>query len=124
MKRFPYVIYSARSVHDESPTWSRGRYEGSVGHYVKYPREFEAASSYATVIRSRADWESGAWVDFAPTRAASRPVSPLLRLRYRCERAYYRIVSSLKRPRRVERLAASCKRALRRTIGRPARDRR
>ncbi|HTS53511.1 MAG TPA: hypothetical protein VMH26_09585 [Burkholderiales bacterium] len=123
VKRFPYVMYSARSVHDESPTWSRGRYEGSVGHYVKYPREFEAASSYATVIRSRADWESRGWLSFTPTRAASRTGSPLLRLRYRCERAYYRIVSSLRRPRRVERLAGSCKRALRRTIGRLTRDR-
>ena len=89
MKLFPYVMYLARQVRDDSPTWSPGRYEPAVGHYVKYEKEFRAASAYATIIRSRADWENGAWMQFDPTSAASRPVSLPRRLRYACERAYY-----------------------------------
>ena len=60
VKRFPYVMYMARQVNDESPTFSRGHYEPAVGHYVKYKKEYRAASAYATIIRTRADWEKGA----------------------------------------------------------------
>ena len=59
-------MYLARPVSDDSPTWSPGRYEPAVGHYVKYEKEFRAASAYATIIRSRADWENGAWMQFDP----------------------------------------------------------
>ncbi len=73
--------------------WSPGRYEPAVGHYVKYEKEFRAASAYATIIRSRADWENGAWMQFDPASAASRPVSLPRRLRYACERVYYERVA-------------------------------
>lgn len=62
VKLFPYVMYTARSKDDESLTWSPGNYEPTVGHYVKYPKEFRAASSYAAIIRNRADWEKRAWM--------------------------------------------------------------
>ena len=88
VKLFPYVMYLARPVRDDSPTWSRGHYEPAVGHYVKYEKEFRAASAYATIIRSRADWENGAWRQFDPRSVASRPVSLPRRLRYACERSY------------------------------------
>jgi hypothetical protein len=71
VKRFPYVMYSARPVNDESPTWSGGRYEPTVRHYVKYEKEFHDANSYATIIRGRADWENGAWMRFVPTPTIS-----------------------------------------------------
>ena len=43
VKRFPYVMYLARTTTDDSPTWTRGHYEAAVGHYVKYENEFRAA---------------------------------------------------------------------------------
>jgi hypothetical protein len=109
VKRFPYVMYSARPVNDESPTWSRGHYEPAVRHYVKYEQEFCAANSYAAIIRGRADWERGAWMQFVPT---SRPVSRLHRLRYACEGAYFSIRSALRRPGRIMRFVRFCKRAI------------
>ena len=89
VKLFPYVMYLARSVRDDSPTWSPGQYEPAVGHFVKYENEFRAASRYATIIRGRADWEDGAWMQFDPGFAASCPVSLPGRLRYAWERFYY-----------------------------------
>src|SRR5262249_46571470 len=89
VKLFPYVMYTARQVSDDSPTWSRGHYEPAVGHFIKYEGEFRTASAYATIIHSRADWEKGAWRQFDPKSAASRPVSLPRRLRYACERIYY-----------------------------------
>ena len=56
----PYVMYLARAVNDVSPTFSGGRYEGAVGHYVKYEMEFRTARAYESIIRSRADWENKA----------------------------------------------------------------
>ena len=53
VKLFPYVMYLARHVRDDSLTWSPGSYEPAVGHYVKYDTEFRAASAYLTIIRSR-----------------------------------------------------------------------
>src|SRR5262249_10984024 len=122
VKVFPYVMYTARLARDDSPTWRRGNYEPAVGHYVKYEGEFRAASAYATIIHSRADWENGAWMQFDPTSAASRPVCLLRRLRYACERAYYeaprtkKILSALKRPGRVARFLNFCKWVLGRTV--------
>ena len=113
VKMFPYVMYLARLVRDDSPTWRKGHYEPAVGHYVKYDGEFRTASAYATIIRSRADWESGAWMRFDPTSVAFRPVSLPRRFQYACERAYYEIRSALGRPGRVARFARFCKRILR-----------
>jgi hypothetical protein len=122
VKLFPYVMYLARQVRDDSPTWSQGRYEPAVGHYVKYEKEFRTASAYATIIRSRADWESGAWMQFDPTSAAVRPISLLRRIGYACERAYYKIITALRRRGRVGRSVRLSKRMLRRTLRRRAGD--
>lgn len=130
VKMFPYVMYTARPIGDPRSTWSPGSFEPAVGHYVKYPGELRAASAYATIIRSRADWESRAWIQFDPTSAASpRPVSLPYRLRYAGQRAYYerayyyyKFLSVLKRPGRVGRFVRFCKRMLRRTVRSPAGD--
>ena len=111
VKMFPYVMYLARPVWDESPTWSPGRYESAVGHYVKYGAEYRDASAYATIIHSREDWETGAWRKFDPSLAARHPHSLLRRLQYALERTYYE-------PRRVRRIARVCTRILQRTIRR------
>ena len=89
VKLFPYVMYTARLVQDNSPTWSSGYYEPAVGHFIKYEKEFRSARAYATIIRSRADWEKGDWMQFEPEQAASPSASLLRRLRYACERVYY-----------------------------------
>jgi hypothetical protein len=122
VKRLPYVMYTARSKRDNSPTYSPGRYEPAVGHFVKYENEFRAASAYATIIRSRTDWENRAWMQFNPASAVSRPVSLPRRLMYACERAYYEILSALRRPGRVGRFVHFCKRMLLRSVRRPAGD--
>jgi hypothetical protein len=108
VKRFPYVMYTARPTNDDSPTFSRGRYEPAVGHYVKYEKEFNVARSYATIIRSRADWENGTWRQFDPMSAASWPEPLARRLWYACESAYIRVRSALRRPGRVRRFVRFC----------------
>lgn len=80
VKLFPYVMYTARVVRDTTPTWSVGWFEPSVGHMVKYGKEFRGARAYSAVIRTREDWEKGAWMEahqrqlFAPVRPALWPV--------------------------------------------------
>jgi len=109
VRRFPYVMYTARAVDDESPTWRRGRYEPAVGHYLKYEKEYFSASAYATIIHSRADWESGAWRKIVPLPPV-RP--PLQRLRYAGESAYFSVRSALRRPGRVARFGRFLGRAI------------
>jgi hypothetical protein len=110
VKRFPYVMYLARPVKDDSPTWGRyptwswGRYDTAVGHYVKYDNEFRTACSYATIIRSRMDWLNGAWMQFVPTSNVSHPVSRLRRLRY----TFVYILLALRRSGRVRRFVRFC----------------
>jgi hypothetical protein len=113
VKRFPYIMYLARELDDESPTYSRGHYEPTVGHYVKYDSEFKTARSYATIIRSRSDWEKGEWVHFDPN-SVMRSDSLPRRVRYTCESTYYWIRSALRRPGRIERLKRFCKKFLER----------
>jgi hypothetical protein len=120
VKRFPYVMYMARPTNDESLTWSRGHYAPAVGHYVKYEKEFRTASSYATIIRCRADWEKGAWRQFNPALVTSRPDSLLRRLRYTCESGYMNVLSALRRPGRIRRFVRFLKRML--SVHRPAGD--
>jgi hypothetical protein len=89
-------MYLARSVRDYgSKTWSLGRYEPVVGHFVKYKEEFRVASAYAQIIHSRADWETGVWRQFEPGSATHRPNSLPRRLRYACAyyETYYRLRS-------------------------------
>jgi hypothetical protein len=95
VKRFPYVMYTARPVLDTSPTWSAGVYEPAVGHLVKYEKEFHLASAYSTVIRCRADWENVSWAQFDPTSISSTPNSLARRLFYSCERMYYEFFLAL-----------------------------
>jgi hypothetical protein len=80
IRRFPYVMYMARSVRDRSPTWSRGKYEPTAGHYVKYSGEYRIARAFATVIRDRADWERGSWRSFDPDGFQEPQVSIFSRL--------------------------------------------
>jgi hypothetical protein len=123
---FPYVMYLARMVGDDSRTWSTGLYEPAVGHYIKYDEEFRNASAYATIIKSRADWENGVWRQFDPKPVASRAGS--LRYRFRCTQSHFRyvckreskkIVSALRRPGRVGRFKRFCKRILQKTQKEP-----
>lgn len=116
VKMFPYVMYLARRIGDDKLTWSGGYYEPLVGHFVKYEREFRAANAYATIIHSRADWENGAWRQFDPTSVVSRSVSLPRRLWYACARAYYEILSALRRPGSVGRVVRFCGRMLHRTV--------
>ena len=112
VKRFPYVMYTAREISDESPTWSRGRYEPSVGHYIKYEKEFRSACSYATIIHSRADWESGRWMQVDPTLVVPRKIPLLRRLRF----TYCWSKSALKRPGRVRQFLSVLKHLPRRGL--------
>jgi hypothetical protein len=103
VKRFPNVMYLARDVNDDESTWSSGHYEPAIGHYVKYRDEYRAASGYAMIIRSHADWENGAWKKFDYSTVADRPASLLRRLQYSWEAPYYKILSALRRPDRLRR---------------------
>jgi hypothetical protein len=118
VKFFPYVMYLARPVRDDNPTFSPGYYEPAVGHLVKYEWEFRTASAYATVIRTRADWENGTWMKFDPTVIASCPLSLSRRLWYLCERGFYKTLLALRRPGRVGRFMRFCQRMLHQTVRR------
>jgi len=137
VKTFPYVMYLARQIGDDTRTWTLGDYEPAVGHYIKYKDEFRTASAYATIIKSRADWENGAWRQFDPALVplAPRAISMPRRFRYACSRFWYacksgsfwyacwyacksgseKIVSALRRPERVKRFLLFSESVLRRT---------
>jgi hypothetical protein len=120
VKLFPYVMYTARPIGEHRSTWSPGSFEPAVGHYVKYPGEFRAATAYKTIIRNRVDWESGIWMQFDPRSVAPPPPASLLRrLRFTCQRAYYerayyfnKFVSALTRSGRIRRITRFCKKML------------
>ena len=122
VKLFPYVMYTARLAHDDFPTWSRGHYVPSLGHYVKYRKEFRAASAYSMIIHSRADWENQAWILSDPGFAVPGPVALPRRPPYAWERFCYdsgpKILSALRRRGRVGRFVRFCKRTVRMTFGR------
>jgi hypothetical protein len=103
VRTFPYVMYTARSKHDNKPTWSYGRYEPAVGHYVKYQYEYQMASAYAPIIRSREDWERKDWVDFDPATLPAQKRSLLRRTWYAYMSAYYRFLDACRRPGRAGR---------------------
>ena len=111
VRRFPYVMYLARDKRDDSPTWSRGRYDAALGHCIKYETEFDSANAFATVIRNRADWESGEWQQFDPAAVASHPVS----LASRLMDGWYGLLWALKRPGRIRRFWRFCSRTVRLT---------
>ena len=98
VKSFPYVMYTARPKHDKGPTWMWGYYEPTLGHFIKYPHEFRMACAYASVIRSREDWERKGWITFDPTAVKAPPSSLWRRVRYWCVRVFYRCVTEWHRP--------------------------
>ena len=65
-------MHSARGLRDTPSTTTPGRFEPSVRHVVKYPSEFRSARAYATMIRTRQDWEKGDWRRLDPDLAATR----------------------------------------------------
>jgi hypothetical protein len=110
VKRFPYVMYTARGVRDTPSTWSPGRFDSSVRHVIKYPSEFRSARAYATVIRTREDWERGEWrsLDLELAATVYEP-SPLQRhLTWPVRDAYW----GLRRPGRVARIGRALRRAV------------
>ena len=111
VSRFPAVMYLARYKRDHTPTWSRGRYDAALGHFIKYDTEFDSARAFATVISSRADWEGEAWKQFDPTTVASRPLS----MQSRVLTALDTISWALRRPGRLGRLLRFFIRIVRRT---------
>jgi hypothetical protein len=101
VRRFPNVAYLARHPRDNSATWSRGRYDAALGHFVKYDTECDSASAMAALVRTRADWERGEWRQFDATAVAPRPAS----VRSRAMDAWYQFRWALQRPGRIRRFA-------------------
>jgi hypothetical protein len=97
-KMFPYVMYTARGVRDQSPTYSAGRYEPSMGNYVKAQNEFRSARAFATIIHSHADWENGSWREFDPASAVFSPIPLARQLWYGWQRIHVWVSSQLSRP--------------------------
>jgi hypothetical protein len=110
VRRFPYVMYTARGLHETPSTWSPGRFDPSVKHVVKYPSEFTKARAYATVIRTKDDWERGEWktLDLSRALAAYDP-SPMQRyVTWPVRDVYW----GLRRPGRGARIGRVVRRAL------------
>jgi hypothetical protein len=112
VQEFPYVMYAARPVDDRSPTWAGGRYEPSVGHYVKYESEFRAARAMASLVRSRQDWIRGDW-RVAPRAARAPDVSFWRRLGYALDALRVRLLDQVTRPGMVQRTVRKTQRWLR-----------
>jgi hypothetical protein len=101
VKTFPNVMYTARSRHDFSPTWSGGRFEPAMGHYVKYESEFRIAKAMSTLVSGREDWFKNAWRTLNVSEVSSVPLKQSL-----VERICVLIVwieSQLRRPNRLKR---------------------
>lgn len=119
VKRFPYVMYTARGVSEPPSTWSPGRFDASVRHVIKYPSEFRSARAFATVIKTREDWETGDWrtLDHELATAKYEP-SPLQHyVSWPVREAYW----GLRRPGRVARIGRFLRRILYRVV-RPVRQ--
>jgi hypothetical protein len=124
---FPYVMYTARSVRDESPAWSTGRFDAVAGHFVKYKPEFRAARAFATVIHNRADWERKEWTRLDFRSVVLPPISVTYRFWYFCKhgpcRFWYfckRVRVEMLRPGRVQRILRFLKMAAARATYQPA----
>ncbi|WP_353861959.1 hypothetical protein [Azospirillum formosense] len=57
LRRFPYGMFLIRGNSDTS-TWSMGQFDPSLGGFVKYQGEYEAARNTAQRFRTRRDWEA------------------------------------------------------------------
>jgi hypothetical protein len=111
---FPYVMYLARAASDRSPAWTRGRYEPTCGHFVRYEKEFRSARAFATIIRSRADWEKGQWRLFKPESFAPPQLPMLRRLWHICKYFYHErtlLLPALARSGQLDRLVRHVRRA-------------
>jgi hypothetical protein len=119
LRRFPYVMYTARSVRDAPSTWSPGRFDPSVKHIVKYPSEFRSARAYGTVVRSRQDWIDGAWrqLDHAAAMRSYEPSRFQRYLTWPTRDLYW----GLRRPGRVARIGRFLRGTVRRVL-RPLRQ--
>jgi hypothetical protein len=116
VKSFPYVMYTARPKYDKGPTWMWGHYEPTVRHFVKYPHEFRMARAYASVIRSREDWERKEWVSFDPTTVKPPPPSLSRRFRHQCAKIFFRCVTEWHKPDHFRRYMRFTNRQLKRLL--------
>jgi hypothetical protein len=57
VKFFPYVMYSVRD-RDGRTSWRQGVWSEDLGHYVKYPSEFQSASSASLIFKTTDDWRN------------------------------------------------------------------
>jgi hypothetical protein len=101
VRTFPNVMYTARSRHDFSPTWSAGRYEPAMGHYVKYESEFRIAKAMSKLVLSREDWFKDSWQSLNVLEVLSIPLRQSLVERIFVLAAWFG--SQLRRPNRIKR---------------------
>ena len=114
VREFPYVMYAAHPAGDRTPTWARGRYEPSVGHYVKYESEFRAARAMASLVRSRSDWQQGRWKQLDIDGFREPGYSLRERLAHRIDKGRVVFLDQLSRPGRRRRAVEWCQRKLQR----------
>lgn len=105
VKLFPYVMYTARPVSDplSKGGWSRGWYDPSLGHFVKNEGELRDARAYATVIKSREDWDRGQWRTFDPELAAAQYRPSAMERVWSALFPARKVLSAVWRPRRIAR---------------------
>jgi hypothetical protein len=57
VRRYPYTMYSIRSV-DGNTRWQRGRFNEQLGYYIKYPGEYERFRWARLLISEKSDWSA------------------------------------------------------------------
>jgi hypothetical protein len=55
VRRFPYIMYSVGGEKDKT-RWSSGHFVESLGYWIKYPSEVQAALSIKDALHSQGDW--------------------------------------------------------------------
>lgn len=75
---FPYIMYGARQW-GAATRWSRGVWSDQLGHYIKYPAEFQSAESAKRIFKDRQHW-----LDFFHDRPGIG-----FNARVRCESGHY-----------------------------------
>jgi hypothetical protein len=57
IKCYPYHMYTVRQINDHT-TWAKGSYHSEHGHFIKYDKEYTAATSLQNMIKNQQDWKS------------------------------------------------------------------
>lgn len=91
IRMMPYIMYSIREEGGHT-SWSKGRYDKSMGVYVKYPEELRKSKLAATLLAG-GKWDDSIFNHLIRREKLRRIALNVLRpFRWICRQAYKRLV--------------------------------